>query len=137
MNKVCSKCGISQPLKFFPKNKGCKNGIRSVCKLCVNEYRKKWWRNGGGRERQRDTNLKRAYGIDSSEWQRLFELQKGQCASCGRHQSEMSKSLHVDHCHRSGKIRSLLCDKCNRALGIMDENAVAIKKLSEYADEYC
>ncbi len=137
LTKSCTKCGRTQSLKSFPKNKQCRDGVRTVCKSCVSEYRKKWWENGGGKEKQRDTNLKRAYGIDSSEWQRLFELQKGCCVSCERHQSSMLKSLHVDHCHKSGKVRALLCDRCNRALGIMDEDAVSIRKLAEYANEYC
>ncbi len=124
-------------MELFPKNKACKEGIRTVCKACVHKWRKRWWDKEGGKEKQRDTNLKRAYGIDSVEWQRLFEVQKGRCASCGRHQSSMPKSLHVDHCHKSGKIRALLCDRCNRALGIMEEDAVSIGKLAEYANEYC
>ena len=135
--KSCTECEKTQSLKSFPKNKRCKDGVRTVCKSCVSKYRKKWWENGGGKEKQRDTNLKRAYGISSSEWQRIFELQKGCCASCGRHQSNVPKSLHVDHCHKSGKVRALLCDRCNRALGIMDEDAISIRKLAEYANEYC
>jgi hypothetical protein len=50
----------------------------------------------------------------------MFEDQKGCCGICKRHQSEFKKRLGVDHNHSTGKIRKLLCDRCNLGLGFYE-----------------
>jgi len=67
------------------------------------------------RERTRNKNLKRLYSIDLREYGRMFEQQKGRCNICRRPPGE--KSLAVDHCHKTGKVRGLLCSRCNTSLG--------------------
>ena len=52
----------------------------------------------------------------------MYIAQKGCCVICGRHQSEFKQRLHVDHCHKSGKIRGLLCFNCNCGLGNFKDN---------------
>jgi len=56
----------------------------------------------------------------------MFEEQKGCCKICNRHLSEVDKgnkkALCVDHCHETKKVRGLLCDKCNRGLGLFCDN---------------
>ena len=52
----------------------------------------------------------------------MFEEQNGCCAICQKHQSKFSKALNVDHDHETGEIRSLLCENCNRGLGLFYEN---------------
>ena len=54
------------------------------------------------------------------EYHRLFELQSGCCALCGIHQDELKKALFVDHCHSTGKIRGLLCHRCNTGISLVD-----------------
>lgn len=61
--------------------------------------------------------LKRKYNITLEEYNKIFELQNGCCAICGKHQSSLRRSLCVDHNHSTGKIRGLLCDICNHGLG--------------------
>lgn len=50
------------------------------------------------------------------DYDRLYQLQQGKCAICGKHQSDITKTFHVDHSHITGKVRGLLCDRCNRKL---------------------
>lgn len=65
-------------------------------------------------------NRRKSRGVkdfDQKKYNELFEKQKGCCAICGKHQSELEKTLHVDHDHKTGKVRGLLCQRCNQALG--------------------
>ena len=57
------------------------------------------------------------YGITIKDYNRMFMEQKGCCAICGKHQSEQKNTLAVDHDHKTGEVRSLLCSRCNSQLG--------------------
>ena len=74
-------------------------------------------------------------GIDLAEYNRLFKVQGGKCAVCDIHQSEHEHALVVDHDHITKEVRGLLCHKCNRGLGLFDDNlekmAQAIKYLKK------
>lgn len=65
----------------------------------------------------RHNKLIYSYGVGLDEYDKLFTVQEGRCAICGKHQTELSKVLSIDHDHRTGKIRGLLCQNCNLALG--------------------
>jgi acetyltransferase-like isoleucine patch superfamily enzyme len=86
----------------------------------------------------RSRNLLRDFGILLSEYNELFEKQKGCCAICGIHQNIINpkKSLGVDHDHRTGKIRGLLCDRCNRAIGLLNDNINSINSAEKYLTEH-
>lgn len=79
------------------------------------------------RERKRAYDKKRnlmlKYGMDLQEYESMMKQQKGKCKICGKkHQNERAKWLVVDHDHSNGKVRSLLCDRCNTVLGLVEEN---------------
>ena len=69
---------------------------------------------------KRDGYLKRLYGITEKEYNKIFKNQKGCCAICGEHQSKQKKALNVDHNHKTGQVRSLLCTDCNWKVGILE-----------------
>lgn len=69
------------------------------------------------REYDRTVKLEQKYGINSKQWQKMFDEQEGCCMICGRHQNEFKYRLAVDHCHITGKVRGLLCTSCNTKLG--------------------
>lgn len=75
---------------------------------------------------QKDYFLRCAYGITLKDYNRMFAEQQGCCAICGMHQSNWDKALHVDHNHRTGKVRQLLCAKCNRYVGVLEESELLI-----------
>lgn len=56
------------------------------------------------------------YGITVEERNRMYDEQKGLCGLCGTHESSFKRGLHIDHDHFTGKVRSLLCYRCNRHL---------------------
>ena len=85
---------------------------------------------------QRDYELRRRYGIGNDEYQAIFEAQRGLCAICGVHQNEISQALSVDHCHESGKVRGLLCGKCNVGLGQFNDDIEGLEAAITYLKKY-
>jgi hypothetical protein len=83
---------------------------------------------------QRKYNYKRQYGITLEQYNELFNNQKGLCLGCYRHQSQLSKRLAVDHDHKSGKIRGLLCFRCNSSLGRTLESPETLRRLADYLE---
>lgn len=78
--------------------------------------------------------MRRKYGITIEQYNEMFAKQNGKCANdlCGKHQSEITKSLVVDHCHVTNKVRGLLCAGCNLALGNTYESAARLEGLAKY-----
>ena len=81
----------------------------------------------------RDGHLMRTHGIDEQTYEAMLSLQGGVCRLCGR--SSKKQHLHVDHDHKTGMIRGLLCFPCNRALGHLEK--IGLKKICEYLVEGC
>lgn len=78
--------------------------------------------------------LKKKYGLTIKAFNELFQRQQGRCAICEKHQSELKKPLAVDHNHKTGEIRGLLCTKCNVTLGNLyaDDGLELIHKVIKY-----
>lgn len=70
------------------------------------------------------------YRLKPDEYDAILKHQRGGCAGCGRPPNGIR--LAVDHCHTTGRIRGLLCWLCNRAIGILRDNAAAATNLGEY-----
>jgi hypothetical protein len=80
----------------------------------------------------RNRQLIRKFSITLEEYNRKLRDQDGKCAICGTQNGSNGRSLAVDHDHQTGRIRKLLCDRCNRGLGFFDHNP----KLLEFAKDY-
>ncbi len=134
--KVCSKCKIKKDLTEYHKRANRPCGVRSQCKECYLLYPKKLKRREGY---MRDFNLKQ-YGIDHAKYIEMFDNQKGCCKICNKHLSEVDKgnkkALCVDHCHETNIVRGLLCDKCNRGLGLLNDNIDILKNAIAYLTPY-
>ena len=93
------------------------------------------------RDKQRAAHIRRTYGIEWSDYLALFIKQGGECAICktklATHQQDGNsyEIAHIDHDHESGKIRGLLCNKCNSALGYFNDSALLCKLASQYLEE--
>jgi len=98
----------------------------------VNEYR----RNNRDKIRldERKRLLKKKYGITIIQYNEMFTSQNGECYICGTHQDKLRRALAVDHSHHTGKVRGLLCDKCNSLLGYENDNIETLKKAIEYLE---
>lgn len=78
----------------------------------------------------RTSVLKAKYDISWDQYQEMFETQNGVCAICSIDKED--ETLHVDHCHTTGKVRGLLCGCCNRALGLFKDSPEILSKAEEY-----
>lgn len=87
------------------------------------------------KEELRNYQLKVNYGISSSEYNIYFVEQDGCCKICGKHQVEFKKKLNVDHDHKTGKIRGLLCATCNMGLGMFKDKVELLKKAILYLED--
>jgi hypothetical protein len=74
--------------------------------------------------------IKNKYGITEQEWLQLLDKQGGHCACC-----PATEELCVDHCHTTGKVRGLLCQHCNRALGFFRDNPEYITNALNYLND--
>lgn len=145
--KICSKCGNGKPLSEFGKASRMKDGLRTWCKQCVREdnnaryHRQDDEKKAAHRWRSRKSQIKR-YGITVEQHIEMWEAQGGRCKICGdevaAHSEDKHKVACIDHCHRTLKVRGLLCWHCNIGLGkFFDEPerlANAIKYLEENAE---
>lgn len=85
----------------------------------------------------RDQNLKKKLGIGLEQYNKLYENQKGVCAICKEHHPDHGwNGLNVDHDHRNGKIRSLLCRNCNVMLGASRERPDLLLAATEYLKKH-
>jgi hypothetical protein len=83
--------------------------------------------------KRKNTTLKSKYGTNIEHYEFLIKKQNGKCAICKETQT---KSLHLDHCHATGKIRGLLCFKCNSALGKFMDSKAILNNAINYLEEY-
>ena len=85
-----------------------------------------------------DQRMRRKYGISEREYWRMFEAQDGKCAICLSEPRPTKHSggqkLHVDHDHRTDRVRDLLCMSCNRALGFLGDNPETVRRAAAYLE---
>ena len=83
---------------------------------------------------RRNRHLKVKFGITEDEFQKILEKQDGICAICGREQ--YGRTLDVDHCHKTGRIRGILCHRCNMGLGYFQDNIELLEKAKKYIKKH-
>jgi hypothetical protein len=83
---------------------------------------------------RQDTYLKRKYGMTRQDYQRRFALQGGLCAICGKPGTRTTGPgpLQVDHDHRTGSVRGLLCHLCNWAIAFLGDTPEGLQRALEY-----
>lgn len=80
-----------------------------------------------------DYNLTKTYGLSLDEWEAMADVQEGRCDIC---QLVPDRGLVVDHCHDTGRVRSLLCNHCNTALGFARENPDVLRRMADYVERH-
>ena len=83
-------------------------------------------------EDRRDGIIRRQYGITLEQYNDMLEKQDYKCAICNDEDEVEGRRLAIDHCHTSGKIRGLLCGKCNRAIGLLKDNTKLLTNAIKY-----
>lgn len=126
--KNCEKCGTEFIDNTYNQNK---KFCSDKCKQqSDNKYRVAWAKKNP--ESVENGRLKRRFGISLDEYNDIFSKQEGRCAICGRHQSEFDIAFDVDHDHKTGKVRGLLCRYCNTSLGHFKDDTSILQKAIDY-----
>lgn len=128
--RKCTACEKVKKLSDFykyPKSRSARgDGYQRKCKQCILEYNKQLQKTPEYKEKIWANKITYRYGITYSEYIKLLELQNNRCAICSKTVEEAKgrskKKLVIDHCHKTHKIRGLLCSNCNSALGLLGDN---------------
>ena len=161
--KVCLKHGQLKPENCLVRIKSraiiYKSSEQKLynCKQCAHDRYYKWMkkhpdkrkedydlhkRKSNYRAKFYETRLKKLYGMTLDDYERKFDAQKGLCAICGKHETKIDRRynqvirLAVDHCHKTGKIRDLLCSRCNTRAGSSDDEIILLKATIEYIERH-
>ncbi|MCK4687611.1 MAG: endonuclease VII domain-containing protein [Candidatus Lokiarchaeota archaeon] len=131
--KKCPKCKKVLPASpvYFYRRKGAKFGLDSYCKECLRIY-------------YTIRSIKKRYGISKNQFEQILKKQNYSCAICGQKfvdlfhpHNKKSFTYHasaprVDHNHKTGEIRGLLCDRCNLLIGEAHENTLVLVNAIKY-----
>ena len=163
-HKYCPKCKTEKPFEDFYFTRGRRHRLSGECKPChrerfriagywknrsperkrqVREVHRRWYikkrsdpaKVEQDRQRNRDHQRKKVYGITSEDFNALLQAQNDRCAICKSLPTQRSTKenvLHVDHCHNTGKVRGLLCLSCNHGLGKFRDSPTLLRQAAEY-----
>lgn len=139
--KICSMCGEWVPLELYKRSAETYAGYRSICIACRKVKEKTVYRQD--QRKVRDRVRKYTYGITREDWDGMFDKQEGKCPICsstldpgvGTRQKRKGYA-HIDHCHKTGKIRGLLCHMCNSGLGLFLDEPDRLRKAIEYLESF-
>lgn len=132
-SRTCQGCGKNYML-----------GVdSSQHKYCSVKCRKSWHakkfktseRTKRDPRKQKSYWLRNKYGIDISDYERMLKDQNNSCAIC-KTTVPTGYNWHVDHCHETGSVRSLLCSRCNQAIGLVDESLEILESMKRYLIEH-
>ncbi len=133
---ICGKCGSSR--RYYKRDgtsccKDCRNSKSTERRKANPDYFREYYKKNSGKYKNQYKSriLLKKYGISLKQRNDLETKQAGLCAICNK-----NKKLYIDHCHSSGRIRGLLCNECNMALGLFNDNKEAISKAIEYLESF-
>lgn len=125
-HRICCKCKVEKPISQFKKSKRFAIGYGYVCKECH-------------RKQSKLSSIERNFGISITKFKSMEKAQGGTCAICGKKESRRRRGtvvrLAIDHNHKTGEIRGLLCTRCNTAIGLFDDCPKLLKKAIAYLEQ--
>lgn len=128
----CRTCGLVKHPREMSKYD------RGICKPCKSAATRAWQiANPKAWDRHaRKSHLMKKYGITIEEFDRMFAEQGEACAICKvRVLDSRGFRPHIDHCHDTGKVRGILCGRCNRALGQFEDDATLLRSAVAYLEK--
>ncbi len=143
--RKCVVCHKVKSLKLFYKNKCRHGGYAYECKKCKNAFHKKYRQNryvkkaeGLRAKKYRIKHRKellnkrylKQYGISYNDKIKIIKQQRGKCRICNKKINEISG--HLDHCHKTKKVRGILCSNCNTGIGLFKNNIEFLKRAIKY-----
>lgn len=121
MIRQCERCGRQ-------KSKARRDAAKKYCYSCELEVKRE------RAERAHEARVSRVYGVPAGSYRRLYEAQDGRCYIC-RRATGKTRRLAVDHDHKTGKVRGLLCGTCNKMLGHVRDNPEVLLRAVVYLNE--
>lgn len=110
-----------------------------------NEYQRQWralnpdkveiYAKTKDKQKTREAALKRRYDMSQARYDEMFQKQDGKCAICkSKDPQKGHTNFHIDHCHKTGNIRGLLCGLCNRGLGYFRDSPKFFREAAKYLE---
>ena len=139
--RKCSSCGLEKQLEehFYKQAKTRSHrsgGYLNQCKFCILQKNRKAQAKPKNKQKIWENKLQYRYGITKQDYERLLIAQKKCCAICGTTEPSSKIKKHkyfsVDHCHKTGHVRGLLCAACNSAIGLLGDCPIIVSKASAY-----
>ena len=101
------------------------------------KYQKEYEENNPDKKEYRYFLTRRAnagFELSFEDYKKLIGKQKGVCEICSK--KDNNRALTIDHCHKTNKVRGLLCKKCNTAIGMLADDKELVKKAYNYLKKY-
>ena len=121
--KRCSRCDEYKTTDNFHKDKHTTSGLSSKCKFCIKKFQ------ATRKEETQIKNISTRYSVDMETAKRLYTVK--QCDICDSSFDGRVRRA-TDHCHITGKVRGVLCSRCNLGLGYFDDDINKLKKAINY-----
>lgn len=133
VTKICKTCEVEKLVTEYQKDITKKDHLRPYCKECTSKRRKQLL----SKETIRQRNLEKNFGKGALDvYKKLFEEQGGVCAICSTPENGRYSNLSIDHDHDTNEIRGLLCNSCNRGIGLLKDSPEVIRKAAEYVETH-
>nr|BDD47441.1 hypothetical protein 18 [Pelagibacteraceae bacterium] len=134
--KKCTCCGETKPITDFYKRKSRRDGegLVPTCKLCTIERSRKRYHSNP--DEINDRRAAKTYNTTVEHIKQMREEAGGICQCCGKPGEGHYKRLVIDHCHSTGKIRGLICQKCNTVLGLVKDRIEVLQNLQNFIETY-
>ncbi|MDX3687690.1 endonuclease VII domain-containing protein [Streptomyces sp. NPDC017201] len=115
-HKECRTCGEVKPHSEWHRNSTATDGLATRCKACK-------------AIQGRAGHLKRHYGMTEAQREAMVSSQSGVCTIC-----LAAPAVHVDHCHKTGRVRGVLCFNCNSAIGKLGDDPDSLRRAIAYLE---
>jgi len=148
--KICKVCGAEKVIDDFNTHYGKKDLHRNECIICQKKYAKAYYptiavesRKKGKiyhqnhKEESHGWHLKRKFKISLDDYQKMLDVQGGKCKICGTDKpGGKYNHFSVDHDHKTGEVRSLLCTYCNHGLGRFMDSHSLLRQAAAYLESF-
>lgn len=141
VDRICTKCFTAKPLTNFYFDKTGKYGRGYFCKVCANvsartNHRKRIASDPSYKAYKKDKYIKNRHGITLHEYEEKLASQNFECAICKVKLPTSGPYTHLDHDHKTGKLRDFLCTNCNRGLGHFQDSQKLLVKAAQYLNTH-
>lgn len=135
--KKCCTCKKGKPLSDFHADSTSKDKKAHRCKECACfwsrfHHARRMKEEPEYKKQKRAAYIKNQHGISLQEYENRVAQQKYACAICGVKLSTDGHNTHLDHCHKTGNLRAILCTNCNRGLGHFQDSPDLLEIAAKY-----